>query len=203
MQSTLLTEIDIRHYFHQALTSALDNQRLTLSTESTLYLRELLAGYLRTEHLHESHAGSRGMTPLALRYEEALSARTRVERLALLRRLGDVALFIAGMFARSLERALVDVDYYISMGGNAYASLSVTLPAGRGAAGPGPVYAELAEKFQPCTDILSEVAEATGLVKDDNLLRLYEIWQKTGSPHALHKLRQAGIEPVQTGSCRH
>ena len=42
-------------------------------------------------------------------------------------RLGDVSLFIAGFFARSFARKLIDVDYHIAMGGNAYSSLADTL----------------------------------------------------------------------------
>jgi len=40
-----------------------------------------------------------------------------------MQRLGDTALFIAGVFADSLNRKLVDVDYYVAMGGTAYAQV--------------------------------------------------------------------------------
>jgi len=35
---------------------------------------------------------------------------------ARLQRLGDVSLFIAGFFARSFARKLIDIDYHIAMG---------------------------------------------------------------------------------------
>ncbi len=36
-------------------------------------------------------------------------------------------LFVAGFFARSFARKLIDIDYHIAMGGNAYSSLADTL----------------------------------------------------------------------------
>ena len=46
------------------------------------------------------------------------------ERNRALQRLGDVSLFIAGFFAGSFARKLVDIDYHIAMGGRAYGSLA-------------------------------------------------------------------------------
>ena len=48
---------------------------------------------------------------------EAPSARLRNRGL---QRLGDVSLFIAGFFAQSFARKLIDIDYHIAMGGRAY-----------------------------------------------------------------------------------
>mgnify|MGYP002137355912 CR=1 FL=1 len=39
---------------------------------------------------------------------------------ARMRAMGDFSLYIAGFFSDSLKRKLVDVDYYIGMGGAAY-----------------------------------------------------------------------------------
>ena len=53
-------------------------------------------------------------------YSDALEEESGEARNQILRRLGDVALFISGVFSRSLKRRVVDVDYYIAMGGGAY-----------------------------------------------------------------------------------
>jgi len=49
-----------------------------------------------------------------------MDAQSLGERRAALRKLGDAGSFISGLFADSLNRKLVDIDYYIAMGGSAY-----------------------------------------------------------------------------------
>ena len=113
-----------------------------------------------------------------------------------------MSLFIAGFFARSFARKLIDVDYHIAMGGNAYSSLADTLQrsfSGRTVAG---IYAQLAQKFQGLVDALNEVSDMSYHYSDKDILRLYEIWIKTGSPRAHGLLRQLGVQPVKAGGAR-
>ena len=74
---------------------------------------------------------------------------------------------MSGFFSDSLQRKLVDVDYYVTIGGIAYNALSRietdTL---------SPVFAELAEKFVGFVDVLSEVSERTSCTSNADLLRL-------------------------------
>ena len=93
-----------------------------------------------------------------------------------LKQIGDFSLFISGFFADSLHRKLVDVDYYVSIGGTAYTALSRYETDTF-----SPVFAELAEKFIRFVDVLSEVSERASLCSNADLLRLYERWLKTGS----------------------
>ena len=57
-------------------------------------------------------------------------------------------LFIAGFFARSFARKLIDIDYHIAMGGNAYSSLADTMQRSMSGRCVAAVYAQLAQKFQ-------------------------------------------------------
>jgi hypothetical protein len=110
--------------------------------------------------------------------------------------MGDVSLFMAGFFAHSFARKLVDVDYHIAMGGRAYSCLSDSM---RGRARGGvlaAVFAELAAKFQRLVDVLNDVAEMARPSTDQDVLRLYEIWLKTGSPRAQTLLSQMGVVPI-------
>jgi hypothetical protein len=125
-----------------------------------------------------------------------VDAKTAEERSLSLQRIGDVALFIAGFFADSLAHKLVDLDYYIYMGGSAYGSLSDEVRGtvrGRALAG---VYAELAAKFQIVVDVLNDVRDETRRSSDIDLLRTYEVWLKTGSRRAAALLRQNGVVPM-------
>jgi hypothetical protein len=133
---------------------------------------------------------------------DALDAPTALARQRALQRLGDVSLFVAGFFARSFARKLVDIDYHIAMGGNAYSSLADTMQrsmSGRTIAG---IYAELARNFQRLVDALNEVSEMSYRHTDADVLRLYEIWLKTGSRRAHGLLQQLGVQPVMSAGSR-
>jgi hypothetical protein len=106
-----------------------------------------------------------------------------------LRRLGDICLLISGFFADSLKRKLVDLDYYLGMGGSAYWKLSNLSDAGT-------LYRELAMKFKPFSDVLGEMSERSGLNSNSDLLRIYEKWLLTGSDRLKILLSEHGIAPV-------
>ena len=57
------------------------------------------------------------------------------------------------------------------------------------------VFAELADKFVGFVDVLSEVSERTSCASNLDLMRLYERWLKTGSPHSGQLLIQRGVVP--------
>jgi len=65
-------------------------------------------------------------------------------------------LFVAGLFPGYLERRVVGVDYYITMGSNAYNFLDHDLAHGPGLAGHSP-FSELASSFQAFVHLLSDL----------------------------------------------
>lgn len=187
---------NLRDYFRQSIDAAIDKQGVDVDTHATHYVVNLLTIFSRSEELYEDRGDIYGLRPLALMLADAVDARTTEERNFALQRIGDVALFIAGFFADSLAHKLVDLDYYIYMGGSAYGSLSDEVRGtarGRALAG---VYAELAAKFQIVVDVLNEVRDATRQSSDIDLLRTYEVWLKTGSRRAAALLRQNGVVPM-------
>jgi hypothetical protein len=93
----LITEIDAREYFQGEVQSALQNQDIDVSGETVVYLVNLLTTFIDSDHLFEQSADGVMLKSLAMHYKEAREARTINERLMMLRRLGDVALFISGM----------------------------------------------------------------------------------------------------------
>jgi hypothetical protein len=129
--------------------------------------------------------------PLAIRLVRALQSGGSNQRHGL-RQVGDLSLFISGFFSDSLRRSLVDVDYYVSLGGYAYGSLSQSPDV------LSPIFAELSEKFTAFVDVLSEVSERTSLTSDSDLLRLYEKWMRTGSRRNGDLLAEKGIVPNES-----
>ncbi len=118
-----------------------------------------------------------------------------------LQRLGDVSLFMAGFFARSFARKLIDIDYHIAMGGNAYSSLSDIMQRSSSGRCIAAIYAQLAQKFQRLVDALNEVSDMSYRHSTPISCALYEIWMKTGSPRAHGLLRGLGVQPVAAAAC--
>jgi hypothetical protein len=136
------------------------------------------------------------LKPLALMYTDALSEITPGERIRLLQKLGDTALFICGVFSDSLNNKLVDVDYYIAMGGNAYSCLSESMRGYFRGSAAHPLFEELTAKFVDFVDVLSEVTENKLFASDYDIMRLYEVWMRTGSKRTEFLLKKLGINPV-------
>jgi len=97
-------------------------------------------------------------------------------------------LYVAGFFAESLNRSLVDVDYYVGIGQTAYGQLARSF----GASALTEVYAELADKFPHFVDVIAEVRKRTDFATSD-VSRLYEIWLRTRDAWIEKKLRAAGV----------
>lgn len=194
----LITNTSIKEYFHDSVNQAITNQQIEVSAETAYYLVNLLTVYSRSEQLFEKTENGIDLKPLALLYADAVNEPNTLERARLLQRLGDTALFIAGIFTDSLNRKVVDVDYYIAMGGNAYSTVSETLRGAYYSDSVKLLFEELTEKFTEFVDVLNEVSEKSNLSTNSDILRLYEIWIRTGSKRAAGQLRRLGIQPVKS-----
>ncbi|MCG6976191.1 MAG: hypothetical protein LJE56_07235 [Acidiferrobacterales bacterium] len=186
----------LQSFFHQSVQGAINNQNLEASEASIQYLANLLTLFSRSEDLFEQTADGVDMKPLALMYADAAANTTAAGRVRILQKLGDTALFITGVFADSLNRKIVDVDYYIAMGGSAYSSVSSTIGSRfRDRAGQM-LFDELTDKFVAFVDVLAEVCEQANFNNNRDVMRLYEVWIRTGSKRARSQLQKLGITPI-------
>ena len=197
---SVITSLSLRQHFFDELASASRNQDLELTDLSSVYVVNLLTEYSRTQSLKDVSDGTRSFKPLAILYAEALSADCLEQRNRSLQRLGDLALFISGLFANSLARKAVDIDYYIGMGEAAYLSLEGDLQRRGSDKSTTGLFNELAIKFAALVDVLGEIGESCGLRNDCDTLRAYEIWLRTGSPRARKQLERSGIVPLSTNA---
>lgn len=184
---------DLAEFFRDALRGALADQRIAVDEHTERYVVAMLTTFARAEDLYEATPEGLQLKPLAQMCAEALQAGGAAEREQALQRLGDVSLFMAGFFARGFSRSLVDIDYHIAMGGKAYGTLATSLERRRRRA-LAPVFAELAGKFRQLVDALGAISDAAYVYTQRDILRLYEIWLKTGSERARRLLRRLGIE---------
>jgi hypothetical protein len=177
-------------FFKEQVEAACERQKLFPQPLTAYYIVSLLGEFT---HLGRSRAAEAiaSNEPLALRFARALQSGGSDQR-AGLKQVGDTSLFISGFFSDSLRRSLVDVDYYVSLGGYAYGSLGASSDV------LSPIYSELAEKFSAFVDVLSEVSERTSLTSDSDLLRLYEKWLRTGSRRNGNLLAEKGIVPNES-----
>jgi hypothetical protein len=169
-------------YFKELVEGALANQHVSVGELTSFYVVQLLAGFLQ-------HSTANDPEPLALKLASALDAGGRQQRTSL-KQIGDESLFLSGFFSDSLRRKLIDVDYYVRIGGYAYTALSRQESDTFSA-----VFAELADKFVAFVDVLSEVSERTACTSNTDLLRLYEKWLKTGSSRSGQLLVERGVVP--------
>lgn len=194
----VLPVTNLREFFKDALHGALEKRHLTIEDQTEHYVVNLLTLFSRSEELYDSTPEGRRLKPLVVMLSEALEARSEGDRNRGLQRLGDVSLFVAGFFAQSFARKLIDVDYHIAMGGRAYAALADAMSRGKGRV-LGQVFGELANNFQPMVDALNEVSETSYRHSHKDILRLYEIWLKTGSRRCYEILKRLGVEPTTAG----
>ncbi len=190
---------NLREFFKDELHGALEKQHVAVEDQTEHYVVNLLTLFSRSEALYDNTPDGPRLKPLVVMLSEALEAPSTGDRNRGLQRLGDVSLFIAGFFARSFARKLIDIDYHIAMGGRAYATLSDALSRGRSRV-LGSVFAELAEKFQPMVDALNSVSETSYTHSDKDILRLYEVWLKTGSRRCYDILKRLGVDPTAGGT---
>src|SRR5215472_12817362 len=109
----LKVNASIAEFFQDAVNSAIRNQGVDTTAPTECYLVNLLAEFMKTPPDDE---------PLALKLAQAVNSPD--ERVRQLKDLGDTSLYVSGFFSESLQRKLVDVGYYIQMGGAAYSQLA-------------------------------------------------------------------------------
>ena len=197
----LLTNLGIRDHFRDLVETSLHRQQVSVMDSTAGYLVNLLTGYARSQRLFSEGPDGLELRTLAEHYADAAHADGAEQRNHALKALGDVALFISGMFSGYLNRRLVDVDYYINMGCGAYRDLHdfvSTRIAGKGE----DVFEELSREFPRLVDVLAEVSEESNLGASTDLMRDYELWLRTGSPRISARLQRRGIVPSVASTSR-
>jgi hypothetical protein len=189
----LITGANLRQYFQHTVDDALATRGVDAAVETVYYIVNLLTAYQRADRLYEQTGAGFELKPLALIYAEALEIPQPEQRQRVVQRLGDLALFIAGVFSESLRRKPVDVDYYIAMGSGAYGYLSEAMRGTARGRAFCAVFNELSSKFAEFVAALGQVSDGSALRTNTDILRLYDLWLRTGSRRAEQRLRELGI----------
>lgn len=182
----LFAETDLLQFFRDRVVEATRHQRAPVSPSAQLYLAQLL-----TEVGHERETPPSGADTLAELHVQA-SLAPPAEAVTLLKRLGDWSLLLTGFFREHLARRRVTREYCARMGGGAYQRLEHMFPGDEALA---PVFGELAERYDTCSEVIAEVRDEAAGRSDADVLRLYEEWLRTGSPRVAERLKELGVVP--------
>lgn len=179
-----------RAFFVDRVDQALTRLKFQPLPLSRHYLVDLLEHFMFSSNLFkvDEESGRVQRDTLAEMYLRAQNL-PAPQRLDLLKRLGDSSLYISGFFGDSLTRKVVDIDYYVEMGGVAYGSLS-TVSSDENLA---QVYGEFSSRFPEFVDVLTFISQESMVQSNEDLLRLYSRYMSTGSRLAEGQLAEKGL----------
>lgn len=179
-----------KQYFADRVEEAAKRLKFDSLPASRAYLAELLHHFMFTHNLFtlDNETGKIKNETLAEMYLRAQNSPTPA-RTDLLKRLGDSSLYISGFFGDSLSRKLVDIDYYVDMGGTAYGELAVTMANGDSSQ----VFKEFSTRFAGFVDVLTYISQDARVQTNEDLLRLYDRYRATGSRLAEEALVEKGL----------
>jgi hypothetical protein len=182
-----------RDYFDEIVAEAFERRRIKTFPLVKSYLVDMLEFYVPAQNLFDDldSSGRRTRETLAETFLRAQNAEDS-ERIELLKKLADRSLYISGFFGDSLQRKLVDIDYYADMGGMAYGALATSVRKDDLAN----VFNEFARRFLEFVDLLTDISTRSHLQNEENILRLFEVYAKTGSEVARERLIEKGVLTV-------
>lgn len=172
-------------FFMEVVDDALKERKVKTVPLAHSYLVKLLEHYVVAENLFDDQA------TLAEIFLKAANSEHN-QKIELLKKLGDRSLYISGFFADSLQRKVVDIDYYRDMGASAYSTLAGSVREDS----LSEVFNEFANKFLAFVEVLNHISAKAQVQSENNILRLYETYAKTGSEAAREKLMEKGFLTV-------
>lgn len=189
-----LTLTSPRDYFTELVEQGFHKKQFRPPTLVQDYLINLLEHYMDARNLFhdevDESTGQKKHSTLAETYLRAMDP-TVPERFELLKNLGDRTLYISGFFGDSLNRKLVDIDYYAGVGGAAYGNLAEISHEEFST-----VYRTFSKNFLDFVDVLTYISQKSFVQNDEGILRLYDRYLKTGSEMARDRLVEMGVIPL-------
>lgn len=181
-------------HFSEAVKEAIENKQIKTQPAVEVYLIQLLRHYLESKNFNLSHQTDSGQKPpetFAEMYLQALNSED-ARRHELMRAVADKTLYLTGFFSDSLQRRTMDIDYYVEIGSAAYFNLHTWCKEDTLAH----VYKTFSSRFMDFVEVLNYISEKSMIQSDQNVLKLYDRYLRTGSELARDKLIELGVVPV-------
>jgi hypothetical protein len=186
--------ISPEQHFSELLREACEYRKFKLMPSSETYILKLLNHYIDSRNLFPpfmSESAEKTPDTFAELYLTALNSDEPKNR-EYMKLCADKALYLSGFFGDSLQKKSVDIDYYMGIGASAYSNLALWTKEETTAN----VYSTISKKFIDFADLLSYISDKSALQSEQNILKLYERYMKTGSDLARDKLIELGVVTI-------
>lgn len=181
-------------HFSEVVKEACQNRQIKAQPAVEVYLVQLLQYYLDSKNLYRSsHEDSSEKPPetFAEMYLQAINAENNKKK-ELMRTLADRSLYLTGFFGDSLQRKTVDIEYFAEIGSAAYSNLHAWTKEDS----LSYVYKTFSKRFMDFVEVLNYISEKSLVQSDQNVLRLYDRYLRTGSQLAREKLNELGVVTI-------
>ncbi|MEQ1722100.1 MAG: hypothetical protein ABL930_02925 [Pseudobdellovibrio sp.] len=181
-------------HFSEVVKEACQNRQIKTGPAVEVYLVKLLQHYLDSKNLHQplqQDSTEKAPETFAEMYLQAINSET-TKRKELMRIVADKSLYLTGFFADSLHRKTVDIEYYADIGAAAYSNLHTWTKED----GLSHVYKTFSQRFMDFVEVLNYISEKSQVQSDQNVLRLYDRYLRTGSELAREKLTELGVVTI-------
>ncbi|MDB2426016.1 hypothetical protein N9W41_00565 [bacterium] len=186
--------LDTDTYFTECLDEAFQSRKIEANPNTSNYLVNLLKHYMSADNLYViDSSGKRKQETPAEMLLKALNQDSKGPKVQLLKKLGDTCLYVGGFFGDSLNKRIVDLDYYIEMGETAYGTLATNAQD----QASSQVYEEFSYRFTDFLDVLTHISLKLMVQTNEDLLKLYDKYITTGSELAKDQLVEKGILNAQ------
>ena len=178
------------NYFLEIVEDAFNERQFSTYPYVKSYMVDLLTHFMLTDNLWDEvdQSGRRTREMLSESFLRAAGSEPKV-KIEKLKKLGDHSLYVSGFFSDSLQRKIIDVDYYVDMGRTAFDTLSTSVEEDTFAQ----LYKEMAHRFVELVDVLTLISQKAMIADEENLLRLMDVYSKTGSPLLAETLVEKGF----------
>jgi hypothetical protein len=187
----VIEAVSMREFFRESLTTSLQRARVSVSEHVQLYLVQLLTEFGRADAVF---AGGDEEKPVMVDMINRAQEADPQEAVRIYKHMGDRSLYLTGFFAGAVEKAVVGRGFYVSMGGQAYAQVSSLVRSST--ATTAALFAEMSDRFEALVRVLESMSlqpVANGQASNDDVLEVYERFQRTGNEQAKEALQRRGI----------
>jgi hypothetical protein len=156
-ESSLVLESSLQSYFYTELEEVNNKMAGKLPNETIFYSSLVMDKFGDSEKYYEIVEGKPKEKTLGVMLLES-SQLSGIKKKNKLKDIGDTALLICGFFSESMNRKIINLDYYKDVGQSAYYQLNTIIPSFYDV----PLfYQSLSTNFLQVTNVMGLVAEKT------------------------------------------
>lgn len=189
----MLVVKNLNSEFYDIVSEKEKNAKIELSDYSKLYLMNLLKGLIeKNDFFYRDIIGN---DALAEAFMKALSEEL-LKKVQKIKAVGDLCLIYSGLFPDMLNKKLVDVDYFIQLGKVSFLTLHRIYVTMNSLSDLKNLYYSIFLDFLKLVTVMIEISKSFKLIDQNNLLKVYERWQKTKIQGLYEILKANNIHPI-------